>query len=175
MPIEKPRWTFSNQEALLQFPNAEIGSSTISSKPVEVGVSANLSFGGDATPSFAINPTGSLSIAVLNDLADVDADRATHPGRVLARSPLAPFHLALAVLTLSAFIVSVTRPMALAGILLLDAAFLYAYWRLRRHVRDEVWRFGILLLKYPAVVAIAALVASDSVEGLRLVLAAAAA
>jgi hypothetical protein len=75
MPIAKPRWTFSNQEALLQFPKAEIGSSTISSRPVEVGVSANLSFGGNATPSFAINPTGSISIAVLNDLADVDEDQ----------------------------------------------------------------------------------------------------
>ena len=116
-----------------------------------------------------------LQFRLWDDLADLDADRATHPGRVLARSTLAPFHLALAVLTLSAFIVSVTRPMALAGILLLDAAFLYAYWRLRRHVRDEVWRFGILLLKYPAFVAIAALVASDSFEGVRLVLAAAAA
>ncbi len=38
-------------------------------------VSANLSFGGDGKASFAINPTGSLSIAVLNDAADVDEDQ----------------------------------------------------------------------------------------------------
>jgi len=75
MPIPKQKWTFSNKEALLQFSKAEIGSSKISSKPIEVGVSANLSFGGDARPSFAINPTGSLSIAVLNDAADVDEDQ----------------------------------------------------------------------------------------------------
>ncbi|MBC7818920.1 MAG: hypothetical protein IAG10_18690 [Planctomycetaceae bacterium] len=75
MPVQKPKWTFSNKEALQQFPKAEIGSPKISSKPVEVGVSANLSFGGDGKASFAINPTGSLSIAVLNDAADVDEDQ----------------------------------------------------------------------------------------------------
>ena len=121
-----------------------------------------------------------LQFRLWDDLADLDADRAAHPARVLTRlsltpSSLTPFHLALALLTLAAAIVSVTRPMALAAVILLDAAFLCAYWRLRRQVRDEVWRFGILLLKYPAFVAIATLAATDALDGLRLVFAAVAA
>ena len=98
-----------------------------------------------------------LQFRLWDDLEDRDRDAATHPERLLVRMPAAPYRCALMGLALA--------NVALCGIggwppavemMLLNLAFHVAYRRTRRHVPDGVWRFSILLLKYPAFVGVLA-------------------
>src|SRR5262245_30601371 len=71
-PIE---WKLANGEAALKLlSNEPLGSSSIDSKPSGFDVKSGLSFGGDGEGKFSLNIRGGLSIAVLNDGADVDED-----------------------------------------------------------------------------------------------------
>jgi 4-hydroxybenzoate polyprenyltransferase len=99
-----------------------------------------------------------LQFRLWDDLEDVGTDRAAHPERVLARAPVRPFQgllvaVALATLALAAAI----GGNVLAGVAALDVWFLVAYRGIRPHVPDVVWRFPLLLAKYPAFVVLAAL------------------
>ena len=115
-----------------------------------------------------------LQFRLWDDLEDRDPDRVTHPDRVLAGASPAPFRWALVALGLANLIVLAAAPSgaAAAGLTGVDAAFFAAY-RLRAGVPDPVWRFGVLLAKYPAFVGLIA-AAIGAPRTLRLALAMAA-
>src|SRR5213592_815366 len=98
-----------------------------------------------------------LQFRLWDDLEDRDRDAATHPERLLVRTAAAPYRCGLGGLALA----DVARcgiggwPAAVE-IALLNLIFSVAYRRTRRHVPDGVWRFSILLLKYPAFVGVLA-------------------
>jgi len=108
----------------------------------------------------------SVAIAVLlllqfrlwDDLEDRERDRAAHPDRVLVRGLLAPFRRALAALGLTnvALFAAIDSRAALTGLIVLDLTFWLAYRQLRPRLRDNFWRFQVLLLKYPAFVGLIA-------------------
>ena len=111
-----------------------------------------------------------MQFRLWDDFEDRGRDRATHPERVLAVAPAAPFRRALAAIAIGNLIAMAARSAAAAaGLAVLDVAFLAAY-RLRTGVSGPVWRFGILLAKYPAFVALVALAAGPP-QTLRLSLA----
>jgi hypothetical protein len=109
-----------------------------------------------------------------DDMEDADRDRVTHPERVLVHAPAGPFRALHAVLIAGVALISVTRPMALAAVLSLEASFLLAYRARRRYIPDGVWRRGVLLMKYPAFLVTVCLTAAPVVPT-RLAAAAAAA
>ena len=83
--------------------------------------------------------------------------RATHPARVIVRTPPAPYRRALMCLALANIALGCIHGWpAAVEIVLLDLVFYVAYRRTRRVVSDAVWRFSILLIKYPAFVVILA-------------------
>jgi len=87
-----------------------------------------------------------------DDLEDLDLDRLAHPSRVLTHASLRPFRVALAISIVvagAAFAASTSTLVAYAGLCL---AMLAAYRAVRRRVTDRSWRYGLLLLKYPAFV-----------------------
>ena len=98
-----------------------------------------------------------LQFRLWDDLEDRRRDRATHPERVLVVASPAPFRRALVVIGLGNLAVLAAAPSAVApaGLVVLDVAFAAAY-RLRAGVSDHVWRFGVLLLKYPIFVGLIA-------------------
>ena len=98
-----------------------------------------------------------LQFRLWDDLEDRDRDRAAHPERVLARTSPAPFRRALVAIGLGNFVALAAAPSAaaLTGLVVLDAAFFAAY-RLRARASDRVWRFGLLLAKYPSFVGLVA-------------------
>ena len=98
-----------------------------------------------------------LQFRLWDDLEDRDRDGRTHPERVLVVAPPAPFRRALVGIGLAnlATLAAAGAAFALAGLVALDVAFAAAY-RLRAGVPDGVWRFGVLLLKYPIFVALLA-------------------
>ena len=98
-----------------------------------------------------------LQFRLWDDLEDRHRDRVTHPERVLVVASPEPFRRALVVIGLGNLVVLAAAPSAaaLAGLAVLDAAFAAAY-RLRAGVADPVWRFGVLLLKYPVFVGLIA-------------------
>ena len=88
--------------------------------------------------------------------------------------PPAPFRRALVAIGVGNLVVLAARSaVAAAGLAFLDVAFLAAY-RLRAGVPDRVWRFGVLLPKYPIFVGLIA-AAIGAPRTLRLALAMAAA
>jgi hypothetical protein len=91
-----------------------------------------------------------------DDLEDVDRDRAAHPERVLVNGPLMPFRVLLATLTVAAAAACLAHWPAFQVLLALDCAFVIAYRVLRPSLTDHTWRYGVLLLKYPVLLAIAA-------------------
>jgi hypothetical protein len=94
-----------------------------------------------------------------DDLEDADRDRVTHPRRVLVNGPRLRFRVLLAALAAAAAAVCVRSDAALVALVALDAGFLAAYRWLRRGISDGAWRYGVLLLKYPAFVLITSLAA----------------
>lgn len=91
-----------------------------------------------------------LQFRLWDDLEDRHRDRMPHPERVLVLAPPAPFRralVAIGLVNLAAF-AAAPSTVALTGLVALDAAFVAAY-RLRAGASDPVWRFGVLLLKYP--------------------------
>jgi hypothetical protein len=91
-----------------------------------------------------------------DDLEDVERDRATQPRRVLVRSDRSPFRALLLLLTVAAagiFARTIEGAAAFGGLMV---ALWIAYRSLRPRLSDPAWRFGILLLKYPAFVGIVA-------------------
>jgi Ni/Fe-hydrogenase subunit HybB-like protein len=107
-----------------------------------------------------------------DDLEDRQRDRVTHPLRVLVSAAEEPFRILLVVLMLASAALSAQQPAALAATLALDGAFWGAYRLARPRISANGWRFGLLLLKYPAFVAAIALFLGDVIPA-RLALAAA--
>ena len=103
-----------------------------------------------------------LQFRLWDDLEDRDRDRVTHPERVLVVASPAPFRRALAAIGLGALALFAAGPStaALAGLVLLNAVFAAAY-RLRARVSDHVWRYRVLLLKYPVFVGLIATVSGE--------------
>ena len=118
---------------------------------------------GAAPTAARLLPAASLASLLLlqfrlwDDLEDRDRDGRTHPERVLVVASPAPFRLALVAIGLANLAALAAAPSALAptGLVALDVSFAAAY-RLRGKVSDGVWRFGVLLLKYPIFVALLA-------------------
>jgi hypothetical protein len=93
-----------------------------------------------------------------DDIEDVERDRRLHPNRVLVRSPLMPFRRLLAIVAVAALAAAAALDSGvLAGVVALDVAFLIAYHAVRRFVPDRIWRFPVLLAKYPAFVLVTTL------------------
>jgi hypothetical protein len=68
-------WKPANPQGALQLiSNQPLGSKSIDSKPVGIGLEANLSFGGDDSAGLSINSRGSFTVAILNDANDPDED-----------------------------------------------------------------------------------------------------
>lgn len=110
-------------------------------------------------PGAALRAAALMALLVVqfrlwDDLADRAHDRAIHPGRVLVRANAQPFILVTFALALAAF----ASTYALGGLppLLtlvgLNAAFAVLYSIIRPHLSNKVWRFPVLLAKYPAFV-----------------------
>ena len=122
-----------------------------------------------------------LQFRLWDDLEDRDRDRAAHPERVLVAAPPTPFRRAVLAIGLGNLIMLAAAPAAAApaaatpsaaapvALAALDIVFLAAY-RLRAALSDRVWRFGVLLSKYPAFVALIA-AAAGAPRGPRLALA----
>lgn len=98
-----------------------------------------------------------VQLRLLDDLQDVERDRLTHPERVLVRSPQTSFRVAERLLMLAPGPLLIDRPWALASLCALHLTSAIAYRAVRPHVTDVTWRYGLLLLKYPALVAVIAL------------------
>jgi 4-hydroxybenzoate polyprenyltransferase len=99
-----------------------------------------------------------VQFRIWDDLEDRDLDRRTHPNRVTVRHDAGPFRRAavsLAVVTL----LLLSARMAWAAILALIALYLafWAAYRVRPALSTAVWRYPILLSKYPAFVVVMAL------------------
>jgi hypothetical protein len=92
-----------------------------------------------------------------DDLEDVDRDRRLHPTRVLCRTPLVVFRVLHASLMVAAGVMLGVQGIPAYAALCLTA--LVAYRLLRARVCDRLWRYGCLLLKYPAFVAVVAIAA----------------
>ena len=118
--------------------------------------------GAELTAAHLVPAAGLASLLLLqfrlwDDLEDRWRDRVTHPKRVLVRASPVPFRRALAAIGLGALVSFAVAPSATAaaGLALLDVAFVAAY-RLRSRLSDHVWRFRVLLLKYPIFVGLIA-------------------
>jgi 4-hydroxybenzoate polyprenyltransferase len=92
-----------------------------------------------------------------DDLEDVDHDRIHHPHRIIVNTPLPPFCVLLVLLASAAVVLCLSNPPALSALAVLDIAFWLAYRQLRVVISDAAWRYGLLLLKYPAFVAVMSL------------------
>src|SRR5438034_3926404 len=96
-----------------------------------------------------------LQFRLWDDLEDRDRDAATHPERLMVRTPAAWYRRALTSLALAnVALCGIGGWPSAVEIALLNLVFSVAYRRTRRHVTDGVWRFSILLLKYPAFVVV---------------------
>ena len=107
-----------------------------------------------------------------DDLEDVDLDRHSHPSRVLTRSPLLPFRVTLALLMAVAAVGFAGSGGTLAAYASLCVAMRAGYQAVRRRVTDRSWRYGMLLVKYPAFVALV-VAASGPTDFLRILVSAA--
>jgi hypothetical protein len=108
-----------------------------------------------------------IQFRLWDDLEDCERDRLQHPDRLLTRMETAPFRRALVVLSLLnvALVTAGSSRIALAGLALLDLIFWLAYRRIRPQIPDFVWRFQILLFKYPVFVVLAAAAGSPPKTG----------
>lgn len=94
-----------------------------------------------------------LQFRLWDDLEDLERDRVVHPHRVLVRSDSGPFRFACVALGATNIVfVGVIESAAAVGLVGLDLFFWLAYRTLRRRLSDRVWRFQVLLIKYPVFV-----------------------
>jgi hypothetical protein len=101
-----------------------------------------------------------LQFRLWDDLEDLARDRQVHPDRVLARAPSNLFRWLLGALTVAALaLAAVAGPAALVTLAALDLTFLAAYRLVRPRVAEGVWRYPLLLSKYPAFALITAMAA----------------
>ena len=100
-----------------------------------------------------------LQFRLWDDLEDRDRDAAAHPERVLVRLPPGPFWQALWLIGAAnlGVLAAARAPGALGGLLALDIAALAAYRAGRIVISERAWTHVVLLAKYPAIVAVAAL------------------
>jgi hypothetical protein len=98
-----------------------------------------------------------LQFRLWDDLEDLERDRVVHPHRVLVRSEPSAFRSACVALgATNILLVGVVESAAAVGLVGLDLFFWLAYRTLRRRLSDRVWRFQVLLIKYPVFVALLA-------------------
>ena len=99
-----------------------------------------------------------LQFRLWDDLEDRELDRQRGPARVLTRSDPAPFRRICVLLTIvNLLLIAVARfRAAVLGLGCLDLFFLMAYRQLRPKLPDRIWRFQVLLLKYPVFVGLVA-------------------
>ena len=114
------------------------------------------------TPARLVQASGMAALLLLqfrlwDDLEDREHDRVAHPDRVLVRAAPTAFRWVLAAIGLTNLVVFAAGPsgVAFGGLIALDGGFGAAY-RLRARLKDHVWRFRVLLLKYPAFVGLVA-------------------
>jgi hypothetical protein len=134
-----------------------------------------------AADQSALNGAGALSLALLtalvlqfrlwDDLEDAGRDRLVHPARVLAQATAGVFRRLLGIWSAAVLaLAAASTPAVFAGVVALDVWFLVAYRVVRPRVPDAVWRFPLLLAKYPAFVCLTALAMAPS-RGGRLIVA----
>jgi hypothetical protein len=119
---------------------------------------------GSGVEPIAVAATLGLAVILLlqfrlwDDLEDLERDRRIHPARVLVRADPAPFRLACVMLAAAntALLVVAGSRSAAQSLVGLDLFFWLAYGPLRPRFSDRIWRFQILLLKYPAFVGLLA-------------------
>lgn len=108
--------------------------------------------------TFLLLPLLVLQFRLWDDLEDRERDRQFHPDRVIVRSNVEPFRWLLAALTTAAVAVAAATSLGvLTAVVTLDVLGVVAYRAIRPRVPDVVWRFPILLAKYPAFVAVTAI------------------
>jgi hypothetical protein len=101
-----------------------------------------------------------LQYRLWDDLEDVEPDRRVHPERVLTQAAAPPFRWLLAALAAMALAMAAAAgATVLAAVTTVDVVFLAAYRVIRPHVPEVVWRYPLLLAKYPAFVLLAAMTA----------------
>jgi hypothetical protein len=108
-----------------------------------------------------------LQFRLWDDLEDRERDRAAHPDRVLVCASPSPFRRLLAALCLVnvALMAATGSRSAPGGLALLNLAFWLAYRRMRPRLPDFVWRFQVLLFKYPAFVGLLAAAIGTPLSG----------
>jgi len=82
------------QEALRLVSDDPIGSRNIDSKPVDIALEPNLSFGGDDAANLSINSRGTFSVAIINDADDPDEDGIVSAGTAKTPEGALPAQLA---------------------------------------------------------------------------------
>jgi len=98
-----------------------------------------------------------VQFRVWDDLEDVGLDRIRHPERVIVNAAPRGFHMLLLLLVCGAALICLRHPPALVALMALDIVFWLAYRHLRVVIPDGAWRNGVLLLKYPAFIAVMSL------------------
>jgi hypothetical protein len=99
-----------------------------------------------------------LQFRLWDDLEDRERDRRLHPSRVLVRANPAPFRYAcglLAAANILLLVVAGSRG-AVQGLACLNLFFWIAYGPVRGRLPDRIWRFQVLLIKYPVLVGVLA-------------------
>ena len=125
---------------------------------------------GRSALSFALLGCALLQFRLWDDIEDLAHDRRAHPDRVLARAPSGPFRWLLGVLTIAALaIAAASGPAVLGTLCALDLMFLAAYRLVRPRVADGVWRYPLLLSKYPAFALVTAMAAGAVADPARIV------
>jgi len=114
-------------------------------------------------PWTCVRAAGLMTLLVVqfrlwDDLADRARDRLTYPGRVLVCTDPLPFIVLASAFAILALMVAWWSGgriplLALAG---LNAAFAILYAFVRPNLSETAWQFPVLLMKYPAFVAIVA-------------------
>jgi len=99
-----------------------------------------------------------IQFRLWDDLEDRERDRLQHPERLLVHTETTPFWRVLAALALLnvAWMAASGSRVAMIGLVLLNLTFWFAYRRVRPQISDFIWRFQVLLFKYPAFVVLVA-------------------
>lgn len=110
---------------------------------------------GQAVPDLVLSLALLLQFRIMDDLADLERDRTTHPERVLVRSlSLVPFHVMLGGSALAGAALVSARPERWRGLAFLAALDVAAWlwYRLRPRRCSRVLGYHVVLAKYPAFV-----------------------
>ena len=111
-----------------------------------------------ASLSFLLLTLLVLQFRLWDDLEDRERDRRSHRDRVIVRSNVEPFRWLLAAFSAAAVAVAAATGLGvLTAVVTVDVLGVVAYRAIRPRVPDVVWRFPILLAKYPAFVAVTAM------------------